>query len=146
MKQPTDAIGYVVLHRYLTHAYYESLRIILQINLLHNISNWYLVWLSYLFKCDIFLITTHYVSVIFTALSRLEPLSHITYNLFIIWRTKIYFNFTQKMINFHFELDSHSSWVLCNVQTNSLWSCFACPVTYGPDDTTCLERKEKVCN
>jgi len=29
----------------------------------------------------------------------------------------------------YLELDSHSSCVLCNVQTNSRWSCLAMPVT-----------------
>ena len=40
------------------------------------------------------------------------------------------------LVPLYLELDSHSSWVLCRVQTNSLWSCLACPVTYGPEVTT----------
>jgi len=36
----------------------------------------------------------------------------------------------------HFDDDSHSSCVLCSVQTNSRWSCLATPVMCGPELTT----------
>ena len=47
--------------------------------------------------------------------------------------------FSHRIFSFnlhHFEEDSHSSWVLCSVHTNSRWSCFAVPVTWGPELTT----------
>ena len=41
---------------------------------------------------------------------------------------------------FTHELDSHSSLLLCKVQTNSLWSKFPSPVTYWLELTSCRQK------
>ena len=55
---------------------------------------------------------------------------HHSSSIFLFSRSIFHIEFS------HFEEDSHSSWVLCSVHTNSRWSCFAVPVTWGPELTT----------